>query len=103
MCEAFFADVKTMASETSSLYNGSHVTDRDALLCFLDSNGWFGMDPEKPLKEAVMAEGRIRLWLQAYKRTGEEKTGMQLGAFREKYPDTARRQSELFAERGKES
>lgn len=103
MCEAFFADVKTMASETGSLYNGSHVTDRDALLCFLDSNGWFGMDPEKPLKEAVMAEGRIRLWLQAYKRTGEEKTGMLLGAFREKYPDTARRLSDFFAERGKES
>ena len=101
--DSLFAEVRRMASETGSLYNGSRVTDRDALLCFLDANAWFDLEPGKTLRETVVAEGRIRFWLCAYKRPGEEKTSMLLRACREKYPATAKRLSDFISAGRKES
>lgn len=95
-----FAEVREMAAETGSLYNGSHVTDRDALLCFLDANAWFDLEPGRSLKESVTAEGRIRFWLRAYKKSGRDKTDLILGLFREKYPATARRLRSFLSDSG---
>lgn len=100
--DSLFAEVRTMAAETGSLYNGSRVTDRDALLCFLDANAWFDLEPGKPLRGTAVAEGRIRFWLRAYKRPGEVKTSMLLRAFQEKYPVTAKSLSDFITAGGKE-
>lgn len=73
------------------------VKGRDALLEFMDGNGWFGLKVRFIGKEIFVAgdtgslERALPLWLKAYGQNREIKLGMLLDALRDRFPGTCRR------------
>ena len=97
----FFNMVKIEAQKRGSLYCGE-IRQREALLDFLDMNGWFGHEDAfkggqvpNPREALLMDEGEISaivsqldLWLRAYGRSHREKLDILIGLGMRKFPDT---------------
>ena len=92
---SLYKEAMIMAKSTDSLYRDT-LPGRDALLVFMDMNAWFGLTPEFRNKDVFISSvepfrERLKLWLRAYKRIGEEKIDLMLEAYHEIFPDTCDR------------
>lgn len=81
------------------------IQGRDALLEFLDVNGWFGIEHGGTGGDAWIAslepmKQPLDLWLRAYKRSREEKINLMLDAYRPALPRTCRLFEEFVESNG---
>lgn len=93
-----YSEVEKMARQMGSLYRDIR-TCRDDLLDFMTANSWFGLElhgygDDIYFIDSASLEAPLSLWLQAYRRSGEERMDILCAAFRDRYPDTCR----LFAD-----
>ena len=97
---SLYKEAMIMAQSIDSRYRDT-LPGRDALLVFMDMNDWFGLTPEFRNKDVFISSvepfrERLKLWLRAYKRTGEEKIDLMLEAYHEIFPDTCDRISSFM-------
>lgn len=96
-----FGTVRDMAAGKGSLYSDV-PRDRDELLAFLDTNGWFGCPhsgeggPSRTVFSKEM-EAALDIWLEAYRKTDGEKTEIILSLLEERFPKTGGRFREYAA------
>ena len=88
---SLYKEALSVAQSIDSRYRDT-LPGRDALLVFMDMNDWFGLTPEFRNKDVFISSvepfrERLKLWLRAYKRTGEEKIDLMLEAYHEIFPD----------------
>ena len=92
---SLYQETARLSESCGSLYRDT-IPGRDALLEFMDMNGWFGLVPvfqgQDVLVESMDAfRNQLELWLKAYKKTGNEKISLMLEAYDEVLPDTCDR------------
>ena len=77
-------------------YQGTHK-DHMVAITFMDANGWFGLDPDRPHSESDYAglfgedgphRQRVLFWFRAYGRSVEEKNQLILSKFTPSFPET---------------
>lgn len=102
--QPLFGTVKNMADRDGSRYSG-RIKDRDELLAFMDSNGWFGAPYLEEGGDFLTVfsdemQAALNMWLKAYRKADSEKAEILTAFLAEKFPRTGDRFREYVADSG---
>ena len=100
-----FSYAAAAALSNGSLYR-DRTRDRDELLAFMDANEWFGSSYEQNGDEFMVVmtaeiKNAVSIWINAYRRTNDEKVEILLTLLEKTFPQTSQRFRRYMASEGK--
>lgn len=100
-----FSYAAAAALSNGSLYR-DRTRDRDELLAFMDANEWFGSSYEQNGDEFMVVmtaeiKNAVSIWINAYRRTNDEKVEILLTLLEKTFPQISQRFRRYMASEGK--